>query len=96
MHDRALAIVFTEDQTFFSATSLQKPRSNEGELLMKNDNATICTSYLRTFSGRRPSCSHIFLGNEDIKAIERTGPGGTMDYFMPLLLTSHPILVNGN
>ncbi|WP_020529740.1 zinc-binding dehydrogenase [Flexithrix dorotheae] len=80
MKPEATAMVFMGSNTPFSETKIDLPELKDGELLVKTGYATICTSDLHTFYGRRHSCSHSILGHEIIGEIEKIAPGGVLDY----------------
>ncbi|WP_339902177.1 zinc-binding dehydrogenase [uncultured Cyclobacterium sp.] len=81
MEKEAIAKVFMEPESPFTTRSIGFPSLAEGELLVKINFSTICTSDLHTFYGRRQSCSHSVLGHEIIGVIEKMSTEDMCDYY---------------
>ncbi|EPR69344.1 zinc-binding dehydrogenase [Cyclobacterium qasimii] len=81
MEKEAIAKVFLRPESPFMTSPIAFPTLAEGELLVKIDFSTICTSDLHTFYGRRHSCSHSILGHEIIGTIAEMAAGGIKDYY---------------
>ena len=81
MEKVAIAKVFIEPESPFITRSVAFPSLAEGELLVKIDFSTICTSDLHSFFGRRHACSHSVLGHEIIGIIEKMSTKDMYDYY---------------
>ncbi|MEO0330118.1 MAG: alcohol dehydrogenase catalytic domain-containing protein, partial [Bacteroidota bacterium] len=57
VNNKALAMVFQQVNKPFKAHHLPIPSLNAGEVLVKTTYATICTSDLHTYYGRRPGAA---------------------------------------
>lgn len=77
---KALAMVFREVRRPFAATPFQWPQLREGEVLAEVQYATICSSDLHTFYGRRGGPCPSILGHETMGRIVDIGPGSPLDY----------------
>ena len=74
-------MVFDEVQRPFLAKRISLPDLEEGEILVEVVYATICSSDLHTFYGRRCSHSPSILGHEIIGRVLQMPPAGLTDYF---------------
>lgn len=79
--NEALAMVFGETHQPFIPTSVKFPSLKSGELLIEISYATICTSDLHSYFGRRNAHSPSVLGHEVIGKVIQLADGGVMDYF---------------
>jgi putative phosphonate catabolism associated alcohol dehydrogenase len=55
--------------------SVTVPALREGEILVRNEYATLCRSDLNTYSGKRTEKTPTILGHETVGIIEELGPG---------------------
>ncbi|MFV9551794.1 zinc-binding dehydrogenase [Algibacter sp. PT7-4] len=81
LHNKAKAMVFEKVGKPFSLTPIDLPKLKSGETLVKVDYATICTSDLHTFYGRRCSHNHSILGHEIIGTVVEIPEKGIRDYY---------------
>ncbi|WP_339922574.1 zinc-binding dehydrogenase [uncultured Cyclobacterium sp.] len=81
MTKEAIAKVFMEPEAPFSTSTIAFPTLAQGEILVKNNFSTICTSDLHTFYGRRHSCSLSVLGHEIVGTIEAMASTEMKDYY---------------
>lgn len=87
----ALAMVFEKVNQPFLKQDVSLPELQAGEVLVRIDYTTICTSDLHTFYGRRGGHCPSILGHEIIGTVLHTGPGGVKDYHGDLLQTGDPV-----
>ncbi|WP_299671938.1 zinc-binding dehydrogenase [uncultured Polaribacter sp.] len=80
-NSKATAMVFEKVGQPFSLTSFDFPKLNTGEILVRVVYATICTSDLHTFYGRRCSHTHSILGHEIIGSIIEIPKNGINDFY---------------
>lgn len=85
MEEDPLAMVFSEVRRPFQSRRLYRPELRPGEALVALTYATICTSDLHTYYGRREGPRPSILGHEMIGKIVEAGPGGVRDYYGDLL-----------
>lgn len=90
-NQEALAMVFDEVQGPFVRQLVKLPELQPGEVLVKIDYTTICTSDLHTFNGRRSAPCPSILGHEIIGTIVSVGPGGVPDYYGAALQVGDPV-----
>lgn len=87
----ALAMVFEKVNQPFLKQGMSLPDLQAGEVLVRIDYTTICTSDLHTFYGRRGGHCPSILGHEIIGTVLNTGPGGVKDYHGNLLKMGDPV-----
>ena len=90
-NQEALAMVFEEVQQPFIRHQVRLPELQPGEVIVKIDYTTICTSDLHTFYGRRSSPSPSILGHEIIGTVVSVGPDGVSDYQGEALQIGDPV-----
>lgn len=73
-------MVFDEVRQPFAQQRVGLPELQPGEVTVRIDYTTICTSDLHTFYGRRGAHTPSILGHEIIGTIVAIGPGGVSDY----------------
>ena len=81
LNNKAKAMVFEKVGKPFSLTPIDLPQLKTGETLVKVDYATICTSDLHTFYGRRCSHTHSVLGHEIIGTVVEIPKKGIKDFY---------------
>lgn len=81
MNTEALAMVFEKVKEPFLAEQIQLPALEEGEVLAQTTYATICSSDLHTYYGRRGGHSHSILGHEIIGKIVAIGGESVSDFY---------------
>ncbi|SIN71190.1 zinc-binding dehydrogenase [Algoriphagus halophilus] len=79
-NQEALAMVFQEIEKPFHAQTVKFPELKQGEVLIQITYATICTSDLHTYYGRRKSHAPSVLGHEVIGKVVDIAQGGVRDY----------------
>lgn len=79
-NQEALAMVFQEIEKPFHAQPVKFPELKKGEVLIQITYATICTSDLHTYYGRRKSHTPSVLGHEVIGKVIDIAQGGVRDY----------------
>ena len=85
MEETAIAMVFEKEASPFVVQKFNFPELNEGEVLVKTEFATICTSDLHTYYGRRTSPCHSILGHEIIGHVDKIAANGVKDFAGNLL-----------
>jgi putative phosphonate catabolism associated alcohol dehydrogenase len=80
-NNKAIAMVFEKVGQPFSLTSFDFPKLNTGEVLVKINYTTICTSDLHTFYGRRCSNKDSILGHEIMGSIVELPKNGINDFY---------------
>ncbi|UZR97492.1 zinc-binding dehydrogenase [Chondrinema litorale] len=85
MEETAVAMVFEKEASPFVVQEFYLPDLSEGEVLVKTEFATICTSDLHTFYGRRTSHCHSILGHEIIGHVDKIAANGVKDFTGNLL-----------
>lgn len=79
-NQEAMAMVFQEIEKPFNSQTVKFPELKKGEVLIQITYATICTSDLHTYYGRRKSHSPSVLGHEVIGKVVDIAHGGVTDY----------------
>lgn len=77
---QALAMVFESIQQPFTVQRVSLPELQPGEVIVKIDYTTICTSDLHTFYGRRGGHCPSILGHEIVGTIVKIADSGTIAY----------------
>lgn len=75
-----MAMVFEEIDKPFSSYQINLPTPSSGEVLVKIDLTTICTSDLHTYYGRRISPCPSILGHEIMGTVINVSQEGVFDY----------------
>ena len=81
MPKEAIAMVFKDTKEPFVAQAIKIPALAQGEVLVRTTYATICTSDLHTFYGRRSGPTPSILGHEIIGKVVHLAEGGVNDYY---------------
>ncbi|MBN3519569.1 zinc-binding dehydrogenase [Algoriphagus lutimaris] len=79
-NQEATAMVFQEIEKPFNSQTVKFPVLKKGEVLIQITYATICTSDLHTYYGRRKSHAPSVLGHEVIGIVVDIAQGGVRDY----------------
>lgn len=77
----ALAMVFVKTEQPFVAKQIRWPELKEGEVLVALKYATICSSDLHTYYGRRKGHQPSILGHETLGEIVAIATAGVQDYY---------------
>ena len=81
MPKEAIAMVFKDTKEPFVPQSIKIPALAQGEVLVRTTYATICTSDLHTFYGRRSGPTPSILGHEIIGKVVHLAESGVNDYY---------------
>jgi len=81
MHPFAKAMVFKDVAKPFELQEFDLPQLNEYEVLLRTNYATICSSDLHTFYGRRAGQRPCILGHEVVGTVIALGSDSIKDYY---------------
>jgi putative phosphonate catabolism associated alcohol dehydrogenase len=80
MKETCRAAIFEKANQPQQIRELKIPQLNDGEMLIKNEYATLCRSDLNTFTGKRQEKTPTILGHEIVGRIDAFGPNApTLD-----------------